>query len=95
MVLNDTLAVSAVTVMVTDVQNHCICAENNPKQCRMLQVINLSKPGLLIQFGDGVTLRTLLIPLVLNDTLTVTGVTVSVAGVTIDVSMLMTILNVA
>ena len=49
----------------------------------------------MTQLGDGVTLRTLLIPLVLNDTLTVTGVTVSVTGVTIDVSKLMTILNVA
>ena len=49
----------------------------------------------MIQLGDGVTLRTLLIPLVLNDTLTVTGVTVSVAGVTSDVFKLMIILNVA
>ena len=49
----------------------------------------------MTQLGDGVTLRTLLIPLVLNDTLTVTGVTVSVTGVTNDVSRLITILNVA
>ena len=49
----------------------------------------------MTQLGDGVTLRTLLIPLVLNDTLTVTGVTVSVTGVTSDVFKLMIILNVA
>ena len=36
-----------------------------------------------------------MIPLVLNDTLTVTGVTVSVTGVTSDVFKLMIILNVA